>query len=182
MKFLKFIIIFTLIVITAGCSAANNAPTSTATSQTIGQENGTYPYPAPSSEPSSAYPAGEPQVEMPPTPTTDPTLGMVKGVLQLQGKPVANADLYLAGIILDANGKDVAAVLDRPTSPRTRTDEQGNFTFVNVKAGTYGLVVDTVLESYVLLQPGTENQIRLQVTVGQTTDLGNLNFDDLPVK
>jgi ABC-type phosphate transport system substrate-binding protein len=177
MKLIKIITLLVVIFI-ASCSSAN--PTSELTNQPTVQGDGSS-YPAPVNEPSSAYPAGEPEVVLPPAPTIDPSLGMVKGILLLQGKPVVNADLYLAGIILDENGKDVAAVMDRPTSPRTRTDAQGNFTFVNLSAGTYGIVIDTVLDSFVLLEPGSENQIRLQVTQGQTTDMGELNFDDLPV-
>ncbi len=182
MKLLRLIIMLALAFI-VGCSSTNINPTTQATNQPLLQDNGSYPYPypAPNNEPTSAYPAGQPEVEMPPTPTTDPSLGIVKGVLLLQGKPVVNADMYLAGIIRDADGKDVAAVLDRPTSPRTRTDDQGNFTFVNIPAGNYGIVIDTVVDSYVLLEPGGENQIRLMVTTGQTTDMGELNFDDLPV-
>jgi hypothetical protein len=70
--------------------------------------------------------------------------------------------------------------LDRTTPLRTATDEQGNFTFINVPPGEYGLVLDQVIDSYLLLTPEGESLI-LTIVSNEQIDLGELNYTDLPV-
>jgi hypothetical protein len=139
-------------------------------------------YPTANQEVASGYPNPEvqPTAILLPTWTPDSSKGIVKGRIMIRGKPMENPDLYLADILFDKNGKEVSARLDRATSPRAISDRNGNFIFLNVPPGRYGLILDEVVQSYILSKPNTDEQIRAQVTAGSTVDLGTLDFPDLP--
>ena len=95
--------------------------------------------------------------------------------------PVANAILYLAETIRGNSGEDSLAAFDRVRSPRTITNGQGRFTFMNVQPSKYGLVLDAVVNSYLLLWPGEQEAILIEISEGGGVDLGTLTYDSLPL-
>ena len=115
----------------------------------------------------------------------DPTKGSASGILMLENNQgassVANAILYLAETLRGDSGEESLAAFDRVRSPRTQTDDQGRFVFMNVQPGKYGLVLDTVVNSYLLLWPGEQEAILIEISKGETVDLGTLTFDSLPL-
>ncbi len=142
-----------------------------------GQNNAAYPPPA-QAQPTQP---SEPLVEA----TQDPAMGSVIGVLQLleggSAKPVGGQTLYLARVIVGSDGQERAASFSQQTAPRARTDDQGAFRFVNVPPGRYGLVIDIVIESYLLNDPTSGASLLLTVEGPQVVDLGELAFTTLPL-
>ena len=120
-----------------------------------------------------------------PTVTSAPGTGQVIGVLLVGvnnvSQPVNNVLLYLAETIKDSNGKDSVAALDRTSSPRTVTDDQGRFVFSNVPPGNYGLILDMVTNSYLLMKPGSEEALIIEMSAGKQVDLGSLLYASLPL-
>jgi hypothetical protein len=108
----------------------------------------------------------------------------VGGILMLgdsnNKKPVGGAILYLGDTVADTSGQENLVAMDRVSSPRTITNDQGQFVFTDVPAGTYGLILDQISTSYILLQPGSSRAILIEVVEDQPTNLGELLFDELP--
>jgi len=113
--------------------------------------------------------------------TLDPNLGIVQGVLLWKSQPVIGQTLYLSGMIKDAEGVEHIAALDLINSPRTYTDERGQFKFVNVPPKNYGLTLNTFVDSYLLQDPQTGFSIIAHVTGPAPVDLGTLNYEELPL-
>jgi hypothetical protein len=116
-----------------------------------------------------------------PTSTTDPLNGLIRGSLLHNNTPVPNITLYIAEVITDDTGRDMVAGLDPRNSPNSSTDSQGNFIFSNVKTGRYALILDIVTNQFLLNYPGKEDPIIIQVESGKEVNLGDLNFDELPL-
>jgi hypothetical protein len=146
-------------------------------------------YPAPN-QIQGAYPGPaqiEPTQPLPPAVdvTADLTMGRVTGVLQLlaggSATPVAGQTLYLARVLMGSDGQERAASFDPQTDPRAQTDERGGFQFVNVPPGRYGLVMDIVIESYLLNDPISGESLLITVTAGEELSMGELVYTTLPV-
>ena len=131
-------------------------------------------YPGPQTEPTVAV---TPQ----PTYTTDPQMGIVKGKLLVNNNGVNNVTLYLAAVRKDKTGKDVVAGLSLANSPNIVTDQDGVFSFINVKAGRYALILDIVTTQYMINYPDKSNPILIDVESGKVVDIGELNYDSLPL-
>jgi len=120
-----------------------------------------------------------------PTVTLSPGMSRVTGELQVgtseESQPAKNALLYLAETVKDSTGSDSFAALDRINSPRTVADDQGRFVFSNVPPGNYGLILDVITNSYLLMKPGTEVALLIEVSAEQQVDLGTLLYDSLPL-
>ncbi len=120
-----------------------------------------------------------------PTVTLAPGMSRVSGVLQVGSKeraqPAKNALLYLAETVKDSTGGDSFAALDRIRSPKTIADDQGRFVFSNVPPGNYGLILDVIKNSYLLMKPGSEEALLIEVSAGKQVDLGTLLYDSLPL-
>ncbi len=187
-KYLQFIFACSfLLLIVGGCTPSPSEPPSAnvtviAPTPTV-DENG---YPAPTV--SGAYPAPEGGVQIPPVTkvvptsipqTPDPDLGVVKGSLLLVDKPIGSAILYLAPVITSETGGQMVR-FERTTSFRTVTNEQGEFNFINIPPGDYGIVIDILIEPYLLLHPDGDSMI-VTVVSNEQIDLGALNYDDLPL-
>ena len=129
-------------------------------------------------------PLSQPSVVLPVV-TADATKGQVVGVLQVKSgnasAPVARVNLYLAPIIKNSAGEDAAAGFDRLSSPRAIADAQGHFTFYNVSPGRYGLVLDLIMQSYLLGKPDDGKSLIISVAAGEQADYGTLTYTDLPV-
>ncbi len=131
------------------------------------------------------YPPGYPAPKEPteaPTPTIDPTLGIVKGELYLRGEPVERALLFLSDVYQDNLGNDSVVSIDYNTKIRAITREDGAFTFVNIPLGRYALVIVEIPNSFLLLEPETQGAMVIVVSGNETISMGRLNYDDLPVK
>ena len=118
-------------------------------------------------------------------PTTNPEKASISGVLMTQSEngsePVPNAILYLAETIEDETGVEAFAALDRVNSPKAITNENGEFNFFDVPPGQYGLVLDRIVNSYLLLHPGEQEVILIVAERGEAVDLGTLIYDELPL-
>jgi len=176
------IISLLLILILTACSSA----TSTTTVAPIPTSDLAYPYPVPLVQVTTDASYPEPSVPSVQTPhstsTADPRLGTVVGQLLLNKTPVSNTNLYLAEVIKDASGKDIIAGLDRVKSPNTSTDDDGKFAFVNIEEGTYALILDVVTNQFLLNYPTGKDSIVVDVEAGKEFDLGELNYDSLPIR
>jgi hypothetical protein len=184
MRFVKQLPIFLLFVLILiyGCVPNNNS--------TLAPEQMSSSYPVfPTSIP-SGYPS--PQITSEFTepynherPTQDPTLGAVKGVLQLKTstgiKPVDHVILYLAEVVRDTEGNERVVSMDRLNSPRAYTDMNGYFEFFNVPPGKYGLVLDTITNSYLLGHPVSGEDMLFEVRAGEVLDTGVLVYNMLPI-
>jgi len=108
--------------------------------------------------------------------------GTVGGVLirEVPGQPTqpyVEVTLYLALLIRNSAGTPGLAGLDKTTAPKAITDGAGAFVFTNVPSGTYALVLDTPLSSFLLHQPSTGEAMLIEVKGGEITDLGELRYD-----
>jgi len=131
-----------------------------------------YPYPGPASTPtSSIFATSGP----PPSPVKD--LGIVTGRLLVDNKPAANVILYLAEVTKDNLGVERIASFSRANSPKAYTDGDGQFYFIDVPPGKYGLILDIVASAFLLHIPGTEEQLLITVIAGEQVDLGDLQYD-----
>jgi hypothetical protein len=191
----RLICITTLIIMVAACSSV--APVTTPASQ-AGQTPDASSYPYPSANPSgypaamvepapvNPYPAaGYPsptQAATMPTATVSSKMGMINGRLINNGKPLNKQGLFLAAIAKNPQtGQDLVAKFSAATSPYAETDTEGNFIFVNIPPGKYGLILYTVVESYLLADPkGSGQPVYVTVAEGQTINLGELKYDNLP--
>lgn len=138
----------------------------------------------PSVQETTAYPfpgSNQTDISSEPTWTLEPNTGIVTGVLLLNDKPVKNIRLYLGDIISTKSGQDISAAVDPATSPTTFTDGLGNFTFLNVKMGRYSLILNNAINSYIIDKPGTQMSFIIEVTPNGKIELGNLNYQDLPI-
>lgn len=114
--------------------------------------------------------------------TPTPGNGTVTGTLLLNGIPVKKSNLFLAGFVQDSSGNDAVAFVSPGKSPETTTDDHGKFFFYDVPAGNYGVVFEHISDTYILLTPDGSTTLSLVVVDQETTDLGILNYDDLPIK
>ena len=111
--------------------------------------------------------------------------GAVTGVLLLKTEdglqPVADVKLAIGGTLSDDEGTEWVVAYDPSTAPVAYTDESGNFVFEGLESGRYGLILDIVMGSFLLYLEGTPNAILFEITDGETTDLGSLEYSELPL-
>ncbi len=112
--------------------------------------------------------------------TQQPELGRVKGRLLRKGQAAANVKLGLGAILKNRSGEEQAAAYDRATSPQAACDGKGNFEFLNVRPGRYGLFYANQEEAFLMKFPGKEEMILLTVEGNKAADLGVLDMQDLP--
>ena len=111
--------------------------------------------------------------------------GALTGVLLLKTDdgplPVADIKIALGETLRDDEGAERVVAYDPSAAPVAYTDSSGRFVFENLKSGRYGLILDIVLKSFLLFQEGTPNAILFDITAGEVTDLGRLEYSDLPL-
>lgn len=145
-----------------------------------------YPLPSnPTAQPAYPAPAKETQpessVESEPSPTPNPEAGRVSGRILRGNDPAGDITLYLAEVLKDSQGNELIASFSKADSPRTNTDLEGYFTFINIAPGKYGLVLDTVVDSYLLHYPDNDKEIIIAVEKGKEVNIGELSYDSLPL-
>lgn len=174
------------LVATSACAGTPTSPAQTATAPAVSTVAGYPGLPSPTS-PAPGYPGAAtndtpaPSTPLPATPTSDPKLGSVAGVIQLKGKPVTNVAIYLGQLLKDNSGTESVVALDPKASPWAPTDSEGHFRIVNVAPGRYGLVLVTVTSSVHLLYPDKNESVIVTIEAGKEVDLGVLNYAALPV-
>ena len=111
--------------------------------------------------------------------------GAVTGVLLLRTEdglqPVADVKLAIGKTLSDDEGTERVVAYDPSTAPVAYTDDGGHFVFEGLASGRYGLILDIVMGSFLLYQEGTPNAILFEITDGEITDLGSLEFSELPL-
>lgn len=181
---MKLFLSFTMAFFLTSCLATPSPALSTLPGNSQLMEGTPLDYPFPMEEPSqSGYPAPQGEansVAVLPQVTRDPLLGSIKGRILLNGKPVQFADLYLAELLVNEEGKEVVFSFDRHSSLRTQTNQNGEFEFLNVPDGKYGLVYDVIVESVLLLDPRTGDQLKFIIEGGQSIETDDLDFLELP--
>jgi hypothetical protein len=116
-----------------------------------------------------------------PPPSPDSKTGVVTGILLISNQPAVNVNLYLAGVMKDSLGVERVASFSRDESPTAIVNSEGRFYFANVTPGKYGLILDAVLNAYLLHEPDSEKQLLFVVEAGKVLDLGDLNYDSIPI-
>lgn len=181
---MKLFLCFTMVFLLTSCMVTPSPALSTVQGNSQPVEGTPLDYPFPIEEPSqSDYPVpqeGATSVVVLPQVTRDQSLGSIKGRILLNGKPVQFADLYLAELLVNEEGKEVVFSFDRYSPLRTQTNQNGEFEFLNVPDGKYGLVYDIVVESVLLLDPQTGDQLKFIIEGGKSIDTGDLDFRELP--
>ncbi len=111
--------------------------------------------------------------------------GSLTGALFLRTEnglqPVVDVKLAVGEILSDDEGTERIVAYDPSAAPVAYTDADGRFMFTDIQAGRYGLILDMVMGSFLLYQEGTEDAILFNITDGETTDLGNLEYATLPL-
>ncbi len=111
--------------------------------------------------------------------------GALTGVLLLRTvdgfQPVVDVKLALGETLSDDEGTERVVAYDPSAAPVAYTDSSGRFLFENLQSGRYGLILDTVLSASLLYQEGTDNAILFDITDDEMTDLGNLEYSELPL-
>ena len=117
-------------------------------------------------------------------PTPSKNLATITGVLKQHGpdtpKPVSGLLLGLADIIPGETGEPIIASFNQGSSPKTLTDDNGRFVFVDVSPVQYALILDKISDSFLLNDPNTGGDFLFTVEANQILDLGELVYDTLP--
>jgi hypothetical protein len=95
-------------------------------------------------------------------------------------KPAAGVIVALAPVLPDAKGTRTLASYNPVTASRALTDASGHFVITNVRPATYALILDRVIESYMLNKPNSGGDMVFTPQAGQVLDLGKLVYDKLP--
>lgn len=179
--------ILTIVLITLALFLMNACSSSPTIPESEEIETTAYPYPLPPQiSDYSPYPEPQDAPTLPvqatdgPIPEPKSDSGVVTGLLLIDHAPATNAILYLAAVSKDDQGTERIASYDRATSPRAYVDPNGRFVFADIPAGKFGLILDIVIDAYLLHDPDTSDQFLFTVINAETTDLGELNYKELP--
>lgn len=116
-----------------------------------------------------------------PTPSSNDkgTVGgvLIRDVPGQAARPYVEVTLYLASLLNNTAGTPTLAELNKNAAPKTVTNAQGVFAFTDVPPGTYALILDTPLSSFILHQPGSGDALLIEVKGGDVKDLGELRYD-----
>lgn len=120
-----------------------------------------------------------------PSSATTGDSGVLTGVILLRTadglKPVADIKIALGETLRDDEGAERVVAYEPSTAPVAYTDSGGRFFFEELQSGRYGLILDTVLTAFLLHREGTANVILLDIFAGEVTDLGRLEYSELPL-
>ena len=120
-----------------------------------------------------------------PLPTTTADTGALTGVLLLRTedgfKPVADIKVAIGKTLSDDEGTERVVAYEPSTAPVAYTDSTGRFVFEELQSGRYGLILDIVMNSFLLYKEGTLDAILFDITAGEVTDLGRLEYSVLPL-
>jgi len=164
-----FLMVSTLLLILAGCSQTTPTPPASEPSPSEGVlESPLFTSPIPT--PKVLVPIAESLLPRDHTP--QPGLGIVQGILVINGEPAVGRVLYLAPIIQPSGEGMGVAALDPVADPRATSDASGYFVFLDVQPGQYALGINSPIGPVLINQSGEE--ILTQVQADQVADLGNV--------
>lgn len=168
----QVILLLALSLVLVGCGAnPTEIPEAT-------QDIAHSPLPTPDIE--SSPPAESAEATEIPAPSS--SAGMVTGFL-LSGDPPQGRDqsiLFLGKVITSEDGSPVMASINKQSAPKAISEEGGKFVFVDVPPGRYALVLDLITSTVILRHPTRGEDLLIDVTEGEITDLGELVYSDLP--
>lgn len=95
-------------------------------------------------------------------------------------QPVEEGTILYLTEVLFFEGTPAAAGFDRLSPLRTTTDKNGRFVFNLVPLKTYTLILDRVVEAYLLRYPNSDLEIILEINASEVIDLGTLVYENLP--
>lgn len=174
-KLIVNLFLLTLLLALSSCQANNPAS----------QPND---YPPPISSVPTSYPIAPMEEESLviseiPTPAGE-NFAVVTGYLKVKKngveEPVEEGSILYLTEVLFYEGTPAAAGFDRLSPLRTTTDKNGRFVFSLVPLNTYTLILDRVVEAYLLKYPNSDLEIILEVNSSKVIDLGTLVYDTLP--
>jgi hypothetical protein len=136
---------------------------------------------SPLAVPIVASPLPTPVEQPEPTGETGSIMGRIL-VVRPEGEiPVADIIIGLAEVIYDDSGVAVMSGYDASTTVRVPTDPYGRFVMNGVTPGAYTLILDSIIRQYQLKDEATRSTIIVDVTAGEVTDLGTLEYTSLPL-
>ena len=90
-------------------------------------------------------------------------------------EPKADTKLYLAKMITEAGDPVTLARLNEEEAPSAFTNDNGQFTFVDIEPGKYALVVKTAITLVLAHDVVTGQDILADVAPGEVTELGDIH-------
>ena len=184
----QLFLILTIFLLLTGCGGGSDEPTAEPQPTVAPTVALTEQPVSPLQQPASPLPSGSTDVTSTQASAAEnvpSTSGVVEGSITVNlkagPKPLATTIIALAELIPDENGKPKVAGYSASSAPRTISDEQGFFKIEDVKPGTYALILDSVISSYLLSDPVSGDSILVEVNGGKVTDIGHLEYDKLPV-
>jgi len=151
--FCRFLAVGVLLCILPACSQGTPTPT--------------LAKPEPVVSPTPAIPT---PTLLPRDATPQPDLGIVQGLLSMDGEPAAGRMMYLAKVIRPGGESVGMAALDPVNDPRVESDRSGYFGFLDVPPGEYALGINSPIGP-VLIRGADGREIIVEVQAGQTFDL-----------
>jgi hypothetical protein len=112
----------------------------------------------------------------------DSTKGGVTGrfILRSTNQPISDVAIYLGEQLPINNGESYAITVQQSSSPHVPTDQNGKFSLVDIKPGTYALVLWTPKRTMVVADPKqATKELQVVVNPGQITNLGDV-VSDMP--
>lgn len=174
-KIIIFVIV--MLLLTACSGVSKNQTPSQSSEMTL--SNG-YPTKSAYPGPESGYPMYSPEnVPTATPPIPDPAKGNVSGTLLEKGKPIKEGMVCVARVVKDPSGNPVMAGYDRTTPNCGLLDQSGNFHIYNLEPMAYGLIYDRIANAFLMHKTDSEDSFLIDVTAGQTLDLGKLDYDRL---
>ena len=184
MKLLKPVTMVAILIglLLVGCTNTQQNTNTTPTVDLQAHDDG-YPIALPTTDETVGYPIETYTPIVVPEVTPNETTGVVRGTILYQGRPVVGYNLYLADLVTDDQGVETTAVLRRTESPQAMLGVGGEFAFIEVPPQRYALMFYNGVGSFLLLNPNSaaEEAIIVEVAPGELIDLGELNFQDLPI-
>ncbi len=150
-------------------------PSTPGTSAYPSDVNATGAYPGPAAvKPPANLPTRTPL----PQPSANTGTVTARIIQASTGAPLQGPLVYLGDVSPMTPGPDYLITMQQNSSPHAPLDRDGSFALMNVKPGTYGLIVWSPIKSTIVADP-TKNLKELLVTVkpGEITDLGELVVD-----
>ena len=169
--------ILLLVLLVLGCRPGGELPGAAQTSPQLTTDRTATANPLPNGEPAADSPS--PQIK-----TTADT-GALTGILLLKTgdgfRPVADVKIALGKPLSDDEGTERVVAYEPSTAPVAYTDAAGRVVFEGLESGRSGLILDVVLSSFLLYREGTIDAILFDITAGEVTDLGRLEYAELPL-
>jgi len=155
-------------LVSAGCSGTGTAEEGEATSPPLDTPSGTIAEsPIPTPEP------GLPEWDAQPAPGT----ANLRGHIVVADQTILLGELFLAKAVPTDKPEVSLLELDEKTAPRATINRAtGEFVFVDIEPGKYGLIVWEPMSSAPVNDPKTGQTLYIELVADEATDIGTLNY------